>query len=137
MTIYKSTVETRFYVYIEYMTYCTSENIKLYETDIISMHGSLYPTPVCPIVFCLNFVHPDNEEGSSGIVIQRETTISHPLVLFVCPYQRTMGNMAVIMAEVLSTTLLVILIFTSEVKCLAFHSCNSFGFGTDQSCQPE
>lgn len=120
------------------MTYCTSGNIQLYETDVIGEEANVDPTPVRPAVLWDEFVHPDDEECFGGVVVQRETSPALPLVVFVCPYQRVEGHIViVVIAEVLGIVPLVVFIFTSEVKSLAFHTSNSGGFDTDQSCQSE
>lgn len=119
--------------------YCTSGNIQSYETVMIRARGNVHPTPVHPAVLGGEFVHADDEEGSGGVVVQRETSIFLPLVVFFCPYQGAEGHIAIfVIAEVLSITLPAIFIFTSEVKCLAFHTGNnSWALYTEQSCQSE
>lgn len=97
----------------------------------------MHPTPVRPAVLQGEFVHTDNEEGSGVVVVQRETSI-FVFCMFFSTYQGLGGHIVIIvMAEVLSIALQAVSIVTSEVKSLSFHTSNSCGFDTDQSCQSE
>lgn len=101
---------------------------------MVRVDAAVHPTQVRPAVLHGEFVHRDNEEVSGGVVVQGETSVSHQLVVFVCPYQVT-GHVAIVVAEVLSVVPKGVWIVTPEVKSLAFHTGDSFGFDTDQSCQ--
>jgi len=121
------------------MTYCTSGNIRFFETDVVSVQVDVHPTPVRPAVPWREVLQPDDEEGPGGVVVQRETPVFLPLVVVLCPYQVDGAHFVIILiiviAEVLSVVLLAIFIFTSEVKPLAFHNGHSRGFDTDPSCR--
>ena len=73
----------------------------MYETDVIWLAANVYPAPICPTVLWDEFLHPDNEEGPVGVVIQGESAVSHPLVVFVCPYQVAGRQVVGIRAEIL------------------------------------
>lgn len=96
-----------------------------------------HPAQVHPAVLRGQFVHPDNEEDSGGVVIQTEASVSYSLVVFVSPYQVFGGHIVTIMAEVLTVVRTVVWIVTSKVEPLTFHTGNRFGFHSDQSCQSE
>lgn len=117
------------------MTYCTSDHTELYDTDMIREGGDVHPTPVCPAVICNELVHPDDDKGPSGVVVQIEMAISLPLVVFVGPDQLSVGHAVVNVVEVLETVLMILWIFTPEGKWLTLHTRHRYGFDTCQTCR--
>lgn len=62
----------------------TSGNIELNDVDVVTVRDQVHPAPVRPAVLWHELVHPDGEEGSSGVVIQRETSTSHQPLTAIC-----------------------------------------------------
>lgn len=112
------------------MIYCTFENPHFFDNEMVSAITDVHPTLVRPTVLCVQFVHSDDHEVSRGVVVQRETILFRPLVVYVCPDQTSR-----LVAEVLSIALQVLWIFTREGKCLSFPASYSCGLDTCQGCQ--
>lgn len=86
------------------------------------------------IVLKFEVAHLDHEEASGGVIIQKKTSEVNPLVLYLSAYYRTGGP---IIAEVLGVEPLAVIVVTTEVKILTFHSSLSFGYDTVQGCRSE
>lgn len=102
--------------------------------EVVSVRAKVHPAPVRPGVLWHEVVHPDDEEGSGGVVIQRETSTSHQPLMAVCRYEGPGGDAVVALAEVLLVDLTAILISTPEFQSLTLHG--SFCRDTDESCEP-
>lgn len=102
---------------------------------MIGVWADVHPAPVDPTVARDKFVHSDDEEGPGGVVVQRETALRLPLVVFICPYQVIV--IVVKQAEVLGVALPAVWIFTAEVKCLTLHTVHLCGYDTGQTCKNE